>query len=83
MKIYSWDGNLINDVTNYEALERAAFYGLPRVRPLQVPRGMGWPLIGGLDRSGGRRLVFDIFIRGGAARNYAGGLIMRMRRPRN
>ena len=72
MKIYSWDGNLINDVTNYETLERAAFYGLPRVRPLQVPRGMGWPLIGGLDRSGGRRLVFDIFIRGGSSDELCG-----------
>ena len=64
MKIYSWDGNLINDTSNYVAVERAGFCGLAKVRPSTVMRGRKWPLLGGLERTG-RRLVFDIFIRGG------------------
>ena len=34
MKILSWDGNNINDGTNYDAVLNANFYGLPGIRAI-------------------------------------------------
>lgn len=49
----SFDGNAINDGTNYEAgFSPAIEWGLPAISPRFVGRDGSWPIISGIDRRG-------------------------------
>lgn len=62
LTIVSWDGNNINDGSNYRAGFRPGrAWGLPGVRPRQVRRTGGWPVISGVERPG-RTLVMLVTI---------------------
>lgn len=68
LTVVSWDGQSINDGTNYSAGFRpAAEWGLPSVSAQRVRRDGHWPLIGGLGRPG-RNLDLIIVIQGSAVR---------------
>lgn len=67
MKIKTWNGNAINDGTNYEAIEGESFYGIQGIGVKSVPRPGKWPLVGGITR-GERMLYFDVYIRAMASR---------------
>ena len=66
MKLLSWDGNNINDGTNYDAVLNANFQGLPGVKEIMGKRHSNWPILGGIGRPG-RELNFDIYIRSGSS----------------
>lgn len=66
MNIVSWDGNNINDGTNYTAWFPAPDFnprGLHAIEPQMALRTGYWPIIGGIQRPG-HRLVIKILIEG-------------------
>jgi hypothetical protein len=62
MKLKTWDGNNINDGTNYDAILDAGTYGLPAISPVLGIRQGYWPTISGMKRLG-KIINFDIYIR--------------------
>jgi phage-related protein len=67
MKAKSWDGNNINDGSNYQTVLTNSFYGIPRVEA-QMARRQGYqPAVAGIERQG-RLLYMDIYIRAVASR---------------
>jgi hypothetical protein len=66
MKLKTWDGNNINDATNYDAVLNANFYGLPGINAILGKRHGSWPILSGVERPG-RELNFEIYIRGGSS----------------
>jgi hypothetical protein len=63
MILVSWDGNNINDGSNYESILDAGVYGLPGVEARLGLRQGSWPLISSIKRPG-KQIFFDIYIRG-------------------
>lgn len=62
MKAKTWDGQSINDQTNYVCILRESFYGLPPIRVAAAGRLGRWPVVGGVERPG-RVLEADIYIK--------------------
>ena len=56
MKVKTWDGNNINDGSNYDSFITLPGYGLPTIRAALAKRHGKWPLLGSVDRPG--RLVY-------------------------
>jgi hypothetical protein len=63
MILVSWNGNNINDGTNYQAILDASTYGLPGIDPKLGLRQGAWPLLAGIERPG-KIVNFEIYIRG-------------------
>lgn len=59
----SFNGNNINDVTNYESLIELDAHGLPLIDVVTARRQGAWPIVGGLKRDE-RRINLQVFIRG-------------------
>ena len=59
----SYDGNAINDITNYESLIELDGYGLSLVDVVTARRQGAWPLVSGIKR-GEKRISLQVFIRG-------------------
>ena len=69
MDLVSWDGNNINDGTNYLAIPNADFYGLPDINANLGRRLGAWPLVGSVERLG-HEIHFDIYIRNTPTATY-------------
>lgn len=63
MKPDTFDGNLINDGTNYESFLQESAYGLEAVRPQLAMRTGRWPVVAGVERPG-KVIYLDVYIRG-------------------
>ena len=63
MKVKTFDGNAINDGTNYASFLMLETYGLPDVTPMMAGRTGTWPVVSGIRR-GARQLFLDIEIKG-------------------
>lgn len=59
----SFDGNAINDITNYKSLIELDAHGLPLVDVVTARRQGAWPLVSGIKRDE-RRINLQVFIRG-------------------
>jgi hypothetical protein len=59
----SYDGNNINDGTNYESLFELDGYGLPLIDVVTAKRQGSWPLMSGIKRNE-KRISLQVFIRG-------------------
>lgn len=63
MKIKTWDGNNINDTTNYLSVLLQDAYGLPDAGVRTAPREGAWPLVTGLDRPG-HAFTIEVYVTG-------------------
>lgn len=68
MILVSWDGNNINDGTNYLSILDASNYGLPGINPQLGMRQGAWPLVAGIERPG-KIVLFEVYIRGTGVAN--------------
>lgn len=66
MKVVSWDGNAINDGTNYRAGLHSPIFDLPEIDVLLGERSGRWPVVSGYGRPG-RTLYLEIDIAGTSA----------------
>ncbi len=69
MNLLTWDGNSINDGSNYEAILNADAYGLAAVFANLGKRQGKWPLVGSIDRPG-KAFHIDIYIRNASPTAY-------------
>jgi hypothetical protein len=61
VNILTWNGNNINDTTNYTSRIMSEAYGLPRVAPQMGVRQGNWPLVGSVVRPK-KQVVINILI---------------------
>lgn len=73
--VVSWDGNNINDTTNYESgFVPAHEWGLPAVKAQLVKRDGAWPKLGAINRPG-RKLNLIVRITGANKRSLRDQLL--------
>lgn len=69
MNIKTWDGNNINDTTNYTSQIMSSGYGLPTISPQMGIRQGYWPLVGSIKRSK-KQIIINIVIENSPLSTY-------------